>query len=146
MNKVAIHHKKWFVGSCIQSGGPSAWSLVQAVISYNFTSDQISCCQKTIWYLVQLQWLKLSVEPRTTFAAEELWILTSFNEKWVDTSCLISWALSKWWILQGRIDGLCICRCIFFLFVYVSALYSLVNPFNWKHWCLAQSICLISAD
>lgn len=77
----------WFC--CLPSGGPAASGWVPAVFSNYFLSPssiERSRCPKTNWYSVQLQWLRLSEEPRTTFATETHWILTWFNEMWAVTS------------------------------------------------------------
>lgn len=74
---------------CLPSGGPAASGWVPAGFSNYFLSPssvERSRCPKTNWYSVQLQWLRLSEEPRTTFATETHWILTWFNEKRAVTS------------------------------------------------------------
>lgn len=74
---------------CLPSGGAAASGWAPAVFSNYFLSPssiERSRCPKTNWYSVQLQWLRLSEEPRTTFATETRWILTWLNEKWAVTS------------------------------------------------------------
>lgn len=120
---------------CLPSGGPAASGWVPAVFSNYFLSPssiERSRCPKTNWYSVQLQWLRLSEEPRTTFATETHWILTWFNEKWAVTS--LSHFPDPLKVAdpsraQRRLGHLIV---IYFYFLTSRASYLVLNPFAWK--------------